>query len=117
MPQLLEMLQMKSNTQFFSVLAATTVASGLSSALVGILASNLFGVCDPKFGCTFGIQFMAALCFAAGILLGILLICGFAGYTAIAKLVIAPILTIKIGALAGMLLGLAWSMSVLAGYR
>lgn len=89
------------------VMAATAAAAG--SFVVSMLASAAFGVCDPKFGCTFGLQFMAGLSAGVGFLVGLLLLCLFAGYTAMTSKLVSQRSSLVMAGLTGLALGSVWS--------
>jgi len=103
-------------TQITGVIAGTTISAALASALVGGFGALVLGVCDPKFGCTFGLQFGALVAGAIGLLGSIVFICFAAAYTAFSHKTLAPRLTLQLAAVAGVATGAALATAGLASY-
>ena len=108
---------MKTSVQLSLILIGTTLASAIGSALVGVSAWIFLENCDPKLGCTFGIQFMAGLCAIAGLLLGIVLVVGLTGYSSITGKVMTASRSIKYSSASGGLFGAVWSIFVFSKYH
>ena len=103
-------------TQVSGVIAGTTIAAALASALVGWFGSSVLGICDPKFGCTFGLQFGALVAGVFGLLGSIVFICFAAAYTAFSHKTLAPKLMLHVAAAAGVTIGAALAVAALASY-
>ena len=108
---------MQARKQLPLILLVSTAAAGIGSVFVGAFASMVLNICDPKFGCIFGIQFMVVLSSIAGLFLGILMICAFIGYTAVTGRVLAVRTTIQFSMLVAGGLGIGWSLLAFSTYR
>jgi FtsH-binding integral membrane protein len=96
------------------LLASASAAT--ASAAVSALANGLLGVCDPKFGCSFGLQFAAGVSAVVGLLLGVLLLCVLAGYTAATSRPVAAKASLVTAAGVGAALGGLWSVVAARSY-
>ncbi|MCZ8158277.1 MAG: hypothetical protein O9256_00030 [Rhizobiaceae bacterium] len=103
-------------TQISGVIAGTTITAALASALVGGFGALVLGICDPKFGCTFGLQFGALVAGVFGLLGSIVFICFAAAYTAFSHKTLAPRLTLQLAAAAGVAIGAVLAAAALATY-
>ena len=103
-------------TQVSGVIAGTTITAALTSALVGGFGASALGICDPKFGCMFGLQFGALVAGVFGLLSSIVLICFAAAYTAFSRKSLAPKHTFQIAAAVGAAIGAVLSVAALASY-
>ena len=103
-------------TQVSGVIAGTTIAAALASVLVGWLGASALGICDPKFGCTFGLQFGALVAGVFGLLGSIVFICFSVAYTAFSHKALAPRTTLQIAAAGGVTIGAALAIAALASY-
>ena len=103
-------------TQISSVIAGTTITAALASALVGGFGAFVLGICDPKFGCTFGLQFGALVAGVFGLLGSIVFICFAAAYTAFSHKTLAPKLTLQAAAAGGVTIGAVLAVAALASY-
>jgi hypothetical protein len=103
-------------TQISGVIAGTTIAAALASVLVGWFGASALGICDPKFGCTFGLQFGALVAGVFGLLGSIVFICFSAAYTAFSHRLLPPKLTLQIATAAGVAIGTALAVAALASY-
>ena len=103
-------------TQVSGVIAGTTISAALASALVGWFGATVLGICDPKFGCTFGLQFGALVAGVFGLLSSIVFICFAAAYTAFSHKALAPRFTLQVAAAAGVTIGVALAVAALASY-
>jgi hypothetical protein len=103
-------------TQVSGVVAGATIAAAVTSALVGWFGASALGLCDPKFGCAFGLQFGALVAGVLGLLSSIVLICFAAAYTAFTRKPLAPRLTLQLAASAGVAIGAALAVAALASY-
>ena len=102
--------------QISGVVAGTTIAAALASALVGWVGASALGICDPKFGCTFGLQFGALVAGVFGLLSSIVLICFSAAYTAFSHRPLPAKLTLQVATAAGVAIGTALAVAALASY-
>jgi hypothetical protein len=103
-------------TQILGVVAGTTIPAALASLLVGWFGASALGICDPKFGCTFGLQFGALVAGVFGLLGSIVFICFSAAYTAFSHRSLPSKLKLQIATTAGVAIGTALSVSALASY-
>ena len=101
--------------QIAGVVGGTSAFAALAAAIVGAVAAGL-GVCDPKFGCGFGIQFGAMLSGIVGFCCGIVVLCACAGYTALSGRVLSPRATLLLGAGAGGSVGTVLAFAVFSSY-
>lgn len=101
-------------TQVSGVIAGTTITAALASALVGWFGATVLGICDPKFGCTFSLQFGAMVAGVFGLLGSIAFICFAAAYTAFSHKALAPKITLQISAAGGVAIGAALAIASLA---
>jgi hypothetical protein len=102
--------------QVSGVIAGTTIAAALTSVLVGWLGASALGICDPKFGCTFGLQFGALVAGVFGLLGSIVFICFSAAYTAFSHRSLPPKLSLQIATAAGVAIGTALAVAALVSY-
>ena len=103
-------------TQVSGVIAGTTIAAAMTSALVGWFGASALGICDPKFGCAFGLQFGALVAGVFGLLGSIVLMCFAAAYTAFSHKSLSPRLTLQVAAAAGVAIGAALGVAALGSY-
>ncbi len=102
--------------QVSGVVAGATIAAALASALIGWFGTTVLGVCDPKFGCTFGIQFGAMVAGVFGLLGSIVFICFAAAYTAFSHKTLAPKIALQVAAVGGIVIGAALAIAALASH-
>lgn len=100
---------MRLATQALGIPLLAAASAAASSALVGLFANVALGVCDPKFGCSFGLEFQAGASAVVGLLSGVLLLCALAGYTAATGRLIAQRTTLVVAVLLGLALGGSWA--------
>ena len=103
-------------TQISGVIAGTTIAAALASVLVAWFGASALGICDPKFGCTFGLQFGALVAGVFGLLGSVVFICFSAAYTAFSHRSLPPKLTLQVATAAGVAIGTALAVAALASY-
>jgi hypothetical protein len=101
--------------QIAGVVGGTSAFAALAAALVGGAAAG-FGVCDPKLGCSFGIQFSAMLSGLLGLCCGIVVLCACGGYTAITGRLLSPRATLLLGAGAGASVGTVLAIATFSSY-
>ncbi len=102
--------------QVLGVPSLTAATAALGWALVAVLAEAEFGVCDPKFGCSGGMQLGASFGAIAGFLLGLVLLCLFVAYTGITKKVLSARTTFAVALVVGSVLGIVWAAWASASY-
>jgi hypothetical protein len=99
-----------------AVIAGTCFAAALSAAVVGWIGVNVLGICDPKFGCTFGIQFSALVAGVFGLLGSLVFVCLSAAYTTFSHRSLPPRRALLLAILAGISVGAAYSAAALTSY-
>jgi len=107
---------MRPATQVSGVIVGTTITAALASALVGWFGASVLGICDPKLGCTFGLQFAALVAGVFGLLGSIVFICFAAAYTTFNRKTLAPKVTLQVAAAVGITIGAAFAVAALVSY-
>ena len=102
--------------QTLGIPTLVAASAAIGSAAVSAAADAALGVCDPKFGCGFGLQFMAGISALAGLLLGIIFLCALVAYTATTKRPANQRFTLCLAAAIGLAVGVAWSSVAIASY-
>ena len=102
--------------QVAGIIAGTSIAAALTSAVVGWFGASALGICDPKFGCSFGLQFGALVAGAIGLFSSLVLISLAAAYTAFSHKTLTAKLTLQVAAAAGFAIGALLSVWALASY-
>jgi len=83
---------------------------------VSAVAEILFDICDPKFGCGFGLQFGAGLAGIVAFLAGVVLLCGLAAYTGATGRLVPQRRTLIAAALLGFIVGTVWTLVATGTY-
>jgi hypothetical protein len=107
---------MRVSVQALAIPLLASSSAALGSVLVSAIADVILDVCDPKFGCSFGLQFAAGASGVVGLLLGILFLCGLAGYSAVTHRLLPQGKTLWLAAGLGAALGAGWSAVSTASY-
>jgi hypothetical protein len=96
------------------VLGATTAAAVVAIALGAVAAG--YGLCDPKLGCSFGVQFGALVAAVVGFLIGLVLLCAFGAYSSLSTRVLPARVKWVLALGAGVAAGAALSIGALVSY-
>lgn len=102
--------------QVIGTAAGTAIAAALSAAAVTWIGASAFGICDPKFGCTFGLQFGALLAAAGGLLCGLTAMGLYVGYATFHRQPLELKRGLQLALSVGVLIGVGSSGAALMSY-
>jgi hypothetical protein len=101
--------------QLAGIAFVASLAAVLVALVIGALATAI-GICDPKFGCSLGVQFGALVSGVVGFLLGLLLLCVFAAYGSFTQRTVRIGVTWGVAVAVGAFAGAAFSIGSLFSY-
>ena len=106
--------EMSPSVHVAGIVVCATMAAALGSVLVGWFGANVLDTCDPKFGCSFGLQFGSIVAGVIGALVSVVLICFASAYSAFSNKALAAKTALLVAAAAGFTIGAALAIAALA---